>query len=117
MQKPVAPTVRELDQCEPYEQEEPGIASFRWVLQQGEIPGLCAGFVTLEGPIHKTKGAHDDWDQMYLIFAGTGTLHLAGESYRITKPAAVIIPRGTEHSVELSQGETIQYVYVNRLDT
>ncbi len=109
------PQVRLFSRLEPYEQQEPGISFFQWVLKKDEIPGTCMGHVTLEGPIHKTLGTHEDFDQVYLIYSGTGTVHLGDTSIRITEPAAVIIPRGTNHSVQLQAGEKIKYVFVNRI--
>ena len=114
MSDKLTPCVRPLSQCEPYEQDEPGISSFRTVSPENEIPSLCMGYVTLEGPIVKTPGTHDEWDQVYLVLAGTATVHLNDQSFRITEPSAVMIPHGTMHSVELKAGEKIQYVYVNR---
>ncbi|MCD6364793.1 MAG: cupin domain-containing protein [Planctomycetes bacterium] len=114
MTKEVSPCVRPLDQCPTYEQDEPGIAVFRWVLEKGEIDDLTMGFVTLEGPIHKTPGAHDEWDQVYLVFAGGGTVHLDDKTVEAVAPAAVVIPRGVRHSIEVPAGEKIQYVFVNK---
>ena len=107
------PQIRPFSQCPSYEQDEPGEACFRWILQQDEFPDLCSALVCLKGPIHKTPAVHD-WDQMYLIFSGTATIHLGGKSQRVTEPSAVIIPAGTLHSVDLQSGEQVQYVYVNR---
>ena len=106
--------VRLFEQCESYTQHEPGLASFRWILKQGEIPEVCMGLVSLEGPIHKTPGVHQEWDQVYLVFSGTGMVHLDNRSERIASPSAVIIPAGTRHSIELQRGEKIEYVYVNK---
>ncbi|MFA5865883.1 MAG: AraC family ligand binding domain-containing protein [Phycisphaerae bacterium] len=111
----LVPQVRRFSGLEPYEQQEPGIAFFQWVLKQNEIPGTCMGHVTLEGPIHKTPGVHEDFDQVYLIYSGTGTVHLGDTRVQIAEPAAVIIPRGTKHSVQLQAGEKIKYVFVNRI--
>jgi len=111
------PQVRVFNECDPYEQNEPGTASFRWILKNNEIPDLCMGLVTMEGPIHKTPGTHEDWDQVYLVFCGSATIHLDDKAHRVTGPSAVIIPRGVLHSVELKPGEKIQYVYVNRWKT
>ena len=114
MTSELKPEVRPFSQLESYVQEEPGIAAFHWVLQDNEIPETCMGHVALEGPIHKTPGTHDDFDQVYLVYSGTGTIHLGDRSQRITEPSAIVIPHGTQHSVELAAGEKIRYVFVNR---
>ena len=49
------PQVRAFSELEPYEQNEPGIAHFHWVLKENEIPSLCSGHVELEGPIHQVR--------------------------------------------------------------
>lgn len=71
------------------------------------------GLVTIEGPIHKTPATHDDFDQVYLVFSGTATIHLDDQAIRITEPSAVVIPAGTHHSVKLQPNETLQYIFVN----
>jgi len=93
-------------------EDAPGL-SFRKVLPEGIIADVDMGLVTAEGPTHKFPGAHD-WDQAYLVFRGTGYIHLGGKKLRIDRPGIVLIPRGTEHSVEVDAGVTMQYVYVNR---
>lgn len=106
--------IRPFSQLIKYDQDEPGEATFHWVLENNEIPDVCMGLVTLKGPIHKTPATHDEFDQVYLVFSGTATVHLDDRDIRITEPSAVIIPAGTHHSVELQLDETLQYVFVNR---
>jgi len=107
------PSFLPFDLCEPYTQDDAAGLSFRKVLPEGVIPDLDMGLVTAEGPTHKFPGTHE-WDQVYLVFRGTGYVHLAGERVRIDRPGLVIIPKGTEHSMEVEAGVTMQYVYVNR---
>jgi len=111
----ILPSLRPFAKCEPYDQNEPGKASFRWVLKKNEISDICMGLVELQGPIHKTSTAHEEWNQVYLIFSGSGTIHVGRNNYRITEPSAVTIPKGEVHSVELAEGEKLQYIYVNRM--
>jgi len=108
-----APYFRPFEECDPYDQEDAPGLSFRKVLPEGIIPDVDMGSVTAEGPTHKFPGSHD-WDQAYLVFGGMGYVHLAGRRIRIDRPGIVLIPRGTEHSVEVEAGETLRYVYVNR---
>ena len=100
------------DQCPPYDQEDAAGLSFRKVLAEGVVPHLDMGLVTAAGPTHKFPARHD-WDQAYLVFQGTGQVHLDGETVRLDRPGIVLIPRGTEHSIEADAGVTLQYVYVN----
>ena len=108
------PFTRTFDEAEAYIQQEPGEAQFNWLLKKEELPGLCIGRVRLKGPIHKTPASHDGWDQVYVILSGGGTVHLAGESIPVQARTVVTIPRETHHSVELKDGEEIEYIYINR---
>lgn len=105
--------VMKFSEGEAYEQEEPGIAKFAWLVKDGEIDGICMGLVTLEGPIVKTPAAHDTWDQVYLVMEGTATIHLGGKSTKIEGPTVVVIPRNTNHSMECKAGERVRYVFIN----
>lgn len=104
---------RSFEECAAYDQEDAPGLSFRKVLPEGEVPEVDMGLVTAEGPTHKRPAAHE-WDQVYLVFRGTGVVHLGTRRIRIDRPGIVLIPRGTEHSMEVDAGVTMQYVYVNR---
>ena len=106
--------IRTFTDAEPYEQDEPGEAHFAWLLKKDELPGLQIGLVELTGPIHKTAAAHAQWEQAYLILAGSGTIHLGDRSERVTEPSVVVIPRHTMHWVELGAGERLRYVFINQ---
>ena len=101
------------EDTEAYTQEDAEGLSFRKVLPEGIVPHVDMGLVTAVGPTHKHAGVHDDFDQCYLVFRGTGAVHLAGRRIRIDRPGIVVIPHGTEHSMEVDAGQTMQYVYVN----
>ena len=106
--------IRAFDQCEPYTQDEPGKASFRWAVKKNEVPGLQIGLVNLEGPIYKTPAAHEDFDQVYVVYAGSGIIHLGDRHQRVDGSTVVIIPRNTMHSIELKQGEKMEYAFINQ---
>jgi len=108
------PLVRSFHDAEAYEQEEPGKATFHWLLKRDELPGLQVGLVELTGPIHKTPAVHAEFHQAYLIQSGCGTIHLGETRRRVDGPTAIVIPSGTRHSVELMAGESLKYVFVNQ---
>jgi len=110
----VEPAIIPFSQAEPYEQKEPGDATFGWLLKKDRVPGLQSGLVKLRGPIHKTPAAHEEFHQVYMVMNGTATIHLGGQSRRVSGPTVVIIPKGTRHSVELRAGEAIEYVFINQ---
>src|SRR5688572_8652042 len=108
------PFVRPISEWVPYKtDEQPGVAFLR-ILNTDEVPGMTLGQVTLTGPVHKTPATHDNWEQVYLILAGTGTVHLGNTSQKISGPSVVVIPRHAHHSVELRAGEELKYVYINQ---
>jgi mannose-6-phosphate isomerase-like protein (cupin superfamily) len=107
------PYFKPFEACDSYTQNDAAGLSFRKVLPEGIIPDVDMGLVTGQGPTHKFPGAHE-WDQVYLIFRGKGNVHLAGRTFRIDQPGIVVIPKGTNHSIEIDAGEVMEYVYVNR---
>ena len=110
----VKPLVRPFADAPAYEQKEPGDARFNWLIQKDEIPGLCVGRVRLKGPIHKTPAAHEEFHQTYLVLAGQGTIHVGSASHAIDGPTVVVIPKNTQHSVELKAGQEIEYAFINQ---
>ena len=102
------------DDCAPYTQEDAEGLSFRTVLPENTFADISIGLVTAQGPTHKLPGTHTQWDQAYVIFRGTGKIHLDGKTFPIDKPGVAVIPHGTEHSIEADAGQTLQYVYINR---
>jgi mannose-6-phosphate isomerase-like protein (cupin superfamily) len=113
MNSKIQPFFRPFEECDSYTQDDAAGLSFRKVLPEGIISDLDMGLVTGRGPTHKFSGAHV-WDQVYLVFSGKGYIHLNGQKYRIDRPGIVVIPKGTNHSMEVDAGEVMQYVYVNR---
>jgi len=110
----IKPYFKPFEQTDSYTQDDAEGLSFRKVLPEGIIPDVDMGLVTAAGPLHKFPGSHEDFDQVYLVFEGTGYIHLANEKIRIDKPGIIVIPRGTEHSMEVDGGKVMQYIYVNR---
>jgi mannose-6-phosphate isomerase-like protein (cupin superfamily) len=114
MNKRTTGMIRPFSECEPYTQDEPGRASFRWAVKKDEVPGLQIGLVNLQGPIHKTPAAHEDFDQVYVVYAGSGVIHLGDQHRKVDGPTIVIIPRNTVHSIELNQSERMEYAFINQ---
>ena len=106
--------VRSRTEWQPYTQPEPPGASFHFLLKTDEVPGVTLGHVTLQGPIHKTPAAHDEWEQIYLVLEGRGRVHLQGVCHEVSAGSVVTIPRKTLHSVEVAAAGTLKYVYINQ---
>jgi mannose-6-phosphate isomerase-like protein (cupin superfamily) len=107
------PYFKSFTACDSYTQEDAAGLFFKKVLPEGIIADVDMGMITAHGPTHKLPGTHD-WEQVYLIFRGKGYIHLAGEKIRIDQPGIVVIPKGTQHSMQVDAGEIMEYVYVNR---
>lgn len=63
--------------------------------------------------VRVTKGGlhfHREYDEVYYLLAGTGEIILCGETHALRPGAVVVIPRGVEHSLEASPGETLEFV-------
>lgn len=102
------------EETEAYTQEDADGLFFRKILPEGIIRDVDMGLVTAHGPVRKYPGTHQEFDQVYLVFKGTGHIHLDGEATKIAQPGIVVIPRGTEHSMEVDNAKVMQYIYVNR---
>lgn len=114
MSSKAQPLFRTFAQAKPYEQNEPGEAKFNWLIEKNELPGMCVGRVRLVGPIHKTPTAHEELEQAYIILSGSGTIHLGDQHHHVSEPGVVIIPKNTLHSVELTQGQSLEYLFINQ---
>ena len=110
----VEPYFMPFDECKSYTQQDAEGLSFRKVLPFGVLPNVDIGLVTGEGPTHKFAGTHTEWDQCYIVFEGTGYIHLNDKKIRIDRPGIVYIPIGTKHSIEVDHRQTMQYIYINR---
>ncbi len=72
------------------------------------------GLVTLVGPTYTQTGHHTDSYQVYLVLSGNGTVRIGEKAVHVEGPTVVVIPHNTDHAVELAEGETMQYIYVNQ---
>jgi len=103
--------VKRFDETEKYEQ--PG-GIFYEIVRRGGLADVSMGWVRMKGPDKSVVGCHDKWEQVYLIFHGSGTLHLGGETFKLAERMVAVVPRQVEHWVELGEGEELEYVYINR---
>lgn len=88
----------------------------RDILPKGIVPGLLIGYDTITGPGHNGTGLHTDFDQVFVLISGRGTLMRGDEKVPVEAPLVVHIPRNTKHDVYVAEGDTIEYVYVNRYE-
>jgi mannose-6-phosphate isomerase-like protein (cupin superfamily) len=101
------------DELEPYDQDSGDNISYQFVVKPGTLGLMSAGRVRLRGPTTKTLDAHEGWDQVYLIQAGSGRVIVGEEEISVGPRMVVRIPVHTLHGVILDEGETLEYIYVN----
>jgi mannose-6-phosphate isomerase-like protein (cupin superfamily) len=103
--------VKRFEETDQYEQQG-GV--FHEILRRGLLADISMGWVRMTGPAKSAVGKHDKWEQAYLVFRGSGTLHLGNETFHLTDRMLAVIPRQVTHWIELAEGEEIEYVYINR---
>ena len=57
--------------------------------------------------------AHETFVQMYFVVRGHARVHIGGDVREIVAPAVAFVPQRTQHHVENSGNEPLQYVYVS----
>jgi mannose-6-phosphate isomerase-like protein (cupin superfamily) len=85
----------------------------RDILPKGIVSGLGVGYNILDGPGRVGIGNHSDFDQVFVIVQGQGTLLRGEERIFLQAPCIVHIPAHTNHDVLVEPGGHIEYVYVN----
>jgi len=103
--------VRKFTECEFY--QEGGRNAYYKIIPKGFMANTAAGYVVVKGPETTPPNSHTDWLQAYLIVGGSGTLVLGGVRHRVRSGMVATIPLETEHYVDVADGETLEYIYVN----
>nr|MBC7245361.1 AraC family ligand binding domain-containing protein [Chloroflexota bacterium] len=109
--------LKKFEECPTYDQDDGPNVEFRRLLGPGVVPGLAIGLVTLQGPTYTKPRRHADFHQVYLIISGSGTVKIGEHTTHVQGPTIAVIPRDTAHSVELTEGETMQYIYISEFIT
>jgi mannose-6-phosphate isomerase-like protein (cupin superfamily) len=105
--------VEHLDSLPGYQQDSGPNIRYQFVVKPGTMGLMSAGRVRLKGPTKKAKDVHTGWDQIYLVLRGAGQVVVGDKTFRVASNHVVRIPRNTLHGVILSEGEELEYVYVN----
>jgi len=103
--------VKRFTECEFY--QEGGRNAYYKIIPQGTMGNVAAGYVVVKGPETTPANAHTEWEQVYLVVGGSGTLVLGGKRHKVERGMIARIPLKTEHYVEVGKGETLEYIYVN----
>jgi mannose-6-phosphate isomerase-like protein (cupin superfamily) len=108
-----APKIIPFAECPYYEQEKEGDIKYQALLTKGELGNLGIGYVQMKGPAKSIYNSHTEWEQVYLVLAGSGTIILNDVEHHIEAPCIIRIPIGTKHGVKLEENEQLSYLYVN----
>lgn len=63
--------------------------------------------------VRVTKGTthhHTDYDEVYYLLSGRGSITIAAMEYELRPGAVVVIPRGLPHSLEAVEGDTLEFI-------
>ena len=63
--------------------------------------------------VRVTKGTthyHADYDEVYYLLSGRGSITIAKKDYELRPGAVVVIPRGLAHSLEAEEGDTLEFI-------
>ena len=99
-----APLVRYLDQTPhiscPYGQVQRVITG-----GEGGIANVHVVKVTAGG-----RHFHNDYDEVYYILQGEGTIKIQNEEHALRPGAAVVIPAGIPHALQAQPGQKLEFV-------
>lgn len=107
------PKITPFAECPYYEQEKEGEIKYQSLLAKGELGNLGSGLVRMKGPAKSIYNFHTEWEQIYLVLAGSGTIILNDAEHHIEAPCIIQVPTGTKHGVVLAEDEQLTYIYVN----
>jgi mannose-6-phosphate isomerase-like protein (cupin superfamily) len=112
MNKPV----EHLNELPYYDQDSGANILYQFVVRPGTLGLMSSGRVRAKGPTKKAMDTHPNWDQIYIILNGTGTVVVGADQFKVGPGHIVRIPVQTPHGVILAEGEEIEYIYVNAFE-
>ncbi len=63
--------------------------------------------------VRVTKGTthyHAEYEEVYYVLSGRGTITLGEEKHALRPGAVAVIPRGLPHSLEAEDGDTLEFI-------
>ena len=86
----------------------------RMLLGEGLVPRFCAGSVRTSGPDSVEPHTHAMLDQLFLGLEGCRCTCRADSSDTVlTENSLLHIPLGSDHSVSVTEGDTLYYVWLD----
>jgi mannose-6-phosphate isomerase-like protein (cupin superfamily) len=82
------------------------------VLTAGDADSQNLSVTWVEGEPESEQGrhAHNDSEQVYVIVAGKGVMHVAGEEKDVRAGTLVFVPKGALHSIRNHGAEKLVFV-------
>lgn len=74
----------------------------------GGLGGLAN--VHLVRVTHGSAHYHRDYDEVYYVLSGRGTIVMAGGTYELRPGAVAVVPRGVIHEVDAEDDETLEFI-------
>ena len=74
-----------------------------WELEPGTSEG---------GHTHPSDDPADNWEELYYVLSGAGTITFDGESRPIEPGDAVLVPADVDHGVEVSGDEPLRFLLI-----
>ena len=86
----------------------------RMILPDGMVPRFCMGSVETVGPDEVRKHTHAMLDQLFFGLADCNcTCYADGEETILTENTILHIPLGSSHSVSVSEGNKLTYIWMD----
>lgn len=82
------------------------------LLTQGQADSHNLAITWVEGEPESEQGrhAHPESEQVYVIVAGRGLMHVAGEEKEVGPGTLVLVPKGARHSIRNLGTEKLVFV-------
>jgi len=103
------------DNCQSYTEpiKSPNTIS-RTILPNKYIPRIAMGTVKTKGPDKVGKHKHPMLEQLFLgLSENNCTVYADGATQTLTEYSLLHIPLGSTHSVEVAEGQTLYYVWMD----
>ena len=61
---------------------------------------------------HPTDDPDDNYEELYMVLSGSGTITIDGDRRPIVADDAVLVPTGVDHGVYADRGETLRFLLI-----